>query len=204
MTENSSQHHYVTWTKQRLDEMDAALASFEAKASQLKADAKAKASQLNADLKKRRKDFQAEVEAHLKAGEAGLQASKAQLEKQWASFEAELKTYVDTVGKDIDQKRTTFADIAAAQMKTWGEVAEKLQSAAAKFGAENKAKADRAIAQMRAEATEAKAHLDRFKQAGDESWSALSAALQTSRKKFDAASKKSWEALKDSPPTTNT
>ena len=201
MTGNSSQHAYVTWTKQRLDEMDAALASIETKASQLKADAKAKATQLNADLKKRRGDFEAEVKAHLKAGETALQASKTQLEKQWESFEAELKTYVETVGKDIDQKRTTFVDIAAAQAKAWGEAVEKLQSAAAELGAENRAKVDKAIAQLRADTTEAKARLEEFKQGGDESWAALSAALQTSRKKFDEASQSAWEALKNSVPT---
>ena len=168
MTENGSQHPYVTWTKQRLDEMDAALASIETKASQLEADAKSKATQLNADLKKRREDFEAEVKAHLKAGEAALQTSKTQLEKQWASFEAELETYVETVCKDIDQKRTTFADIAAAQAKTWGEAVEKLQTAASEVGAENRAKVDKAIAQLQAGKTEAKARLEELKQAGDE------------------------------------
>jgi hypothetical protein len=201
MTEHTSQHAYVTWTKQRLDEMDAALASFESKASQVKADAKAKAAQLNADMKKRRAEFEAEVKAHLKAGEAALQASKTHLEKQWTSFEAEMKTYVETVGKDIDQKRSTFAHIGAAQAKAWSEAAEKLQSSAAKLAAEHRAKADTAIARLRADATDAKAHIEKLKQAGEESWSALSAALQTSRKKFDEASHSAWEAIKNAAPT---
>jgi hypothetical protein len=201
MTENSSQHAYVTWTKQRLDEMDAALASFETKAGQLTSDAKAKASQLSADMKKRRGDFEAEVKASLKAGEAAMQASKTKLEKQWASFEGELKTYVETVGKDIDQKRITFTNVAAAQAKAWGEVAERLQSAAAKLGVENKAKADKAIAQMRADANEAKAQVEKLKQAGNESWTAMSAALQASRKKFDEASQSAWESFKNAMPT---
>ena len=196
MTENSSQHAYVTWAKQRLDEMDAALASFESKVSQVKADAKAKAAQLTADMKKRRESFQSEVKTHHEANEAALQASKTQLEKQWASFEAELKTYVETVGKDIDQRRATFADIAAAQAKTWRDTGEKLQAAAVKLGTENKAKAEKAIAKMHADAAEAKAHIDKLKHAGDESWSAFSEALQASRKKFDEASRKAWEALK--------
>ena len=110
---------------------------------------KAKAAQLNADLKKRRADFEAEAKANLKAGETALQASKTQLEKQWASFEADLKTYVETVGKDVDQKRATFAEIAAAQTRAWGEAVEKLQGAAAQLGAENRAKVDKAIAQVR-------------------------------------------------------
>ena len=104
------------------------------------------------------------------------------------------------MGKDIDQKRITFADIAAAQAKAWGEAAEKLQSDAAKLGAENKAKADKAIAQLRTDAIEAEAHIEKLKNAGDESWVALSAALQTSRKAFDEASQKAWAAFKNSVP----
>jgi hypothetical protein len=55
----SSMHFYLNWTKERIDEMDATLASLEAKASQVQADSKAKADQLIADLKKRRDEFQA-------------------------------------------------------------------------------------------------------------------------------------------------
>ena len=201
MTENSSQHAYVTWTKQRLDEMDAALASIETKASQLKADVKVKATQLNAEMKKRRADFEVEVKAQLKAGEAAWQASKPKLEKQWASFESELKTYVETVGKDIDQKRATFADVAAAQTKAWGDSAEKLQSAAAKLAAENRAKADAAIAKMQSDMTDAKAHLEKLRHEGGESWIVLSGALLASRKKFDEASQSAWEAIKNAAPT---
>ena len=87
-------------------------------------------------------------------------------------------------------------------MKAWGETAEKLQGAAAKLGAENKTKADRASAQLRVEATEAKNHIEKLKQAGDESWTALSAALQKSRKKFDEASQIAWEAFKSAAPTS--
>ena len=54
MAEQSSMHAYLNWTKQRIDEMDAALASLEAKASQVKAGSKEKGDQLIADLKKRR------------------------------------------------------------------------------------------------------------------------------------------------------
>ena len=78
MQEHSSMHAYLNWTKQRIDEMDATLASLEAKVSQLKADSKAKADHLLADLKERRHEFQAKAKAQAQAGEATLQASKAQ------------------------------------------------------------------------------------------------------------------------------
>ena len=82
MSQESSMHVYLNWVKQRIDEMDATLASLEAKASQAKADSKVKADQLIADLKKRRDEFQANTKAQAQAGEAALHASKAQLESQ--------------------------------------------------------------------------------------------------------------------------
>ena len=49
MTEQSSMHAYLNWTKQRIDEMDATLAALETKGSQLKAESQVKADQLVAD-----------------------------------------------------------------------------------------------------------------------------------------------------------
>jgi membrane fusion protein, multidrug efflux system len=46
MTEYSNQHDYLTHAKQRIDDLDAALASIETKPSKLKADTKANATQL--------------------------------------------------------------------------------------------------------------------------------------------------------------
>ena len=76
---SSSMHVYLNWTKERIDEMDATLASLEAKASQVKADSKVKADQLIADLKKRRDEFQANAKAQVQAGEAALHTAKAQV-----------------------------------------------------------------------------------------------------------------------------
>ena len=183
-------HVYLNWTKQRIDEMDATLASLEAKVSQLKADAKAKADHLIADLKERRDEFQAKAKAQAQAGEATLQAAKTQLESQWHGFEAQVKTYIETVGKQVEQQQATFRDVAAAQVKAWREATDKLHNETAKIAAEKRADVDAAVKQMKADAAEAEARLQKLKQAGSESWSALSAALAESRKAFDRANQK--------------
>ena len=59
MTEQSSMHWYLNWAKQRIDETDATLASFEAQAAKAKADSKAQADELIAELNKQRDQFQA-------------------------------------------------------------------------------------------------------------------------------------------------
>ena len=78
MPEQSKLHFYLNWAKERIDEMDATLASLEAKASQVQADSKAKASQLITDLQKRRDEFQATVKTQAEAGEAAWQRTQTQ------------------------------------------------------------------------------------------------------------------------------
>ena len=198
MAEQSRMHAYVNWTKQRIDEMDATLASLEAKAGQVKAESKAKADQMLADMKKRRGEFQAKAKAQAQAGEAAMQASKAHLESQWHGFEAQVKTYFDTVGKQLEQQQATFRDVAAAHAKAWQEAADKLHSEATKVAAARRADVDAAVKQMKADAAEAEARLQKLKQAGSESWAAMSAALAESRKAFDRANQKAWDALTES------
>jgi hypothetical protein len=196
MPEHSSMHLYLNWTKERLDEMDATLASFEAKASQLRADAKAKAEEFISDLRKRRNEFQAKAKAQAEASEATWQAAKTQLESQWNGFEAQIKTYFETAGKQIEQQQTTFQDIAAAQVKAWRAAADKFNDAATKVAADKRANIDAAVKQMKAEAGEAEARLQKLKQAGSESWAALSGALAETRAAFDRADDAARKAFK--------
>jgi len=196
MPETSSIHFYLNWTKERIDEMDATLASLEAKASELQAESKVKADQLVAELKKRRDEFQANARTQAQAGEAALQSAKAVLESQWKGFEAQVKTYFETAGKQVVQQQATFREVAAAQTKAWREAADKLHAEAAKFAAAKRVDVDAAVNQMKAGAVEAEARLQKLKQAGSESWSVLSSALAESRKSFDLASQKAWDAFK--------
>ena len=195
MTEQSM-HLYLNWAKERIDEMDATLASLERNASQVQADFKVKAGQLIADLKTRRDEFQALAKKQAEAGEAAWDRTKAQLESQWKDFEAQVKTYIDTVGKQIEQQQATFRDVAAAQVKAWREATDKFNQASTKLAAERRSDLDAAVKQMKADASEAEARLQKLKEAGRESWTALSAALAQSRKAFDRANQASWDALK--------
>jgi hypothetical protein len=167
MAAERTMHFYFNWAKERIDEMDAAVVSLEGKATQVMADSKVKAEQLIADLKKRRDEF-----------------------------EAQLKGYVETVGKQIEQQQATFREVAAAQVKAWREAADRLRDEGAKMATAKQADIDAAVKQMKADAAEADARLQKLKQAGSESWSAFSAALADSRKAFDRANQAAWNTLK--------
>lgn len=196
MAQQSSMHAYLNWAKERIDEMDAALASLEAKAGQAQAESKVKADQLVAELKKQRDEFQANVKKQTEASEAAWESNKAQLESQWKVFEAQVKTYVDTIAKQIPQQQAIFRDVAAAQVKAWREAANAIQDSATKFAAGRRADVDAAVEKMKADAAEAEARLQKLNQVGQQSWAALSAALAESRKAFDNANQAAWDAVK--------
>jgi septation ring formation regulator EzrA len=200
MSEQSSMHFYLNWAKERIDEMDAALASFEVKSTEAKAESKVKVDQLVADLKKRRDEFQAALKTQAEAGEAAWARAKTDLEKHWTGFEAQMKSYFEGAGKQMGQQQATFKDVAAAQAKAWREAADQFREAAGKVAEARTTDIDAALKQLRSDASEAEARLQKFKQAGNESWSVLSAALAESRKSFDQASRAAWDALRGSGP----
>ena len=188
MPEQSSMHFHLNWAKERIDEMDAVLASLEVKAGQAKAESMLKLDQIVADLTKRRGEFQARLKTQAEAGEAAWERTKADLENQWSGFEAQMKTYFESAGKQIEQQQATFTDIAAAQAKAWREAAGQFRDAASKTVAARSVDVDAALKQMKIDASEAEARLEKLKQAGSESWSVLSAALAESRKAFGQSS----------------
>ena len=200
MTEQSGVHFYLNWAKERIDEMDAALASFEVTAGQVKAESKVKADQLVDDLKKRRDEFNATVKKQAEAGETAWVGIRADLETKWNEFERQMQSYFASAGKQIEQQQATFAEIAAAQVKAWREATDKFRDVATKVAADRRADLDVAVKQMKADASEVEARFKRLKQAGDETWSALGAALAESRKTFDSANKAAWDAFKRAAP----
>lgn len=196
MPEHSSGHLYLNWAKERIDEMDAALASLEVKANQSKAESKVKADELIMELKKRRDEFQALLKTQAAAGEAAWAHAKTGLDQRWNDFETQVRTHFESAGKQIEQQQKTFNDIAAAQTKAWHEAAAKFREAAGKVTTARRVDLDAALQRMKSDASEAEARLQKLKQAGSESWSVLSAALAESRKAFDHANQVAWDALK--------
>jgi len=196
MAAQSSMHFYLNWAKERIDEMDAVLASVEANASKMQADSRKQADQFIVDLRKKRAEFQDAIKKQADAGETAWQGAKSQMENSWKGFEAEFKKYVETFGKQVEQQQATFQGVAAAQMKAWRDAAEKIHTAAAGLAADRRTDIDAALRQMKADASEVEANLQRLTRVGYESWGALGGALAESRAAFDRANQVAWDAFK--------
>ena len=196
MTTQSNIHFFVNWAKGRLDEMDATLTSLEGKVGGVQADARDKANEILADLRKKRDDFRDTVKKQSEANEAAWISAKTNLESEWNVFEAEVKKYVESFGKQIEQQQTTFKLQSAAQLKAWRQAADKLGGSAKEFAAERRGEIDAVVKRMNTDATAAEEKLQKLSQAGDQSWSALMAALTETRAAFDRANEAATDAFK--------
>jgi uncharacterized phage infection (PIP) family protein YhgE len=193
---NSSAHFFLNWVKERIDEMDAALASLESEAGQMRADARMKAEQFIVDLRQKRDEFERSAKKQAEAGEAAWDAAKAQLDSEWKGFEAEMKKYLEAVAKDVGQLQTVFQSQGKAQINALRQTADKIHAAAAQFAAERRKDVDASVSRMRAEATAAEEKLRKLAEAKTESWPALSAALTETRAVFDRTNQAAREAFK--------
>ena len=196
MRTQSSAHFFFNWAKERIDEMDATVASLESKAAEMQAESRVKADQFIAGLRKKRNEFESTVKKQAEAGEAAREATKARLETEWKGFESEIKKYLEAFGKDVKQQQVVFQSQMTAQMKAWREAADKIHATAGELAAGQRKEIDATVSRMRADAATAEAKLQKLAQAGTESWSALSAALSETRAAFDRANQAAREAFK--------
>jgi hypothetical protein len=195
-TQNSSAHFFLSWAKERIDEMDATLASLEGKSVQVQAETQAKADKFIAEMKKRRDAFESSVRKQAAGAEAGWDSARVALETEWQGFQAETRKYLDTFGKGIEQQQAVFQSQVGAQLNAWRETADKLNAAAKEFATERRREIDVTVSRMKADAVAAEKKLQEVARAGTESWSALNAALTETRAAFDRANQAAREAFK--------
>jgi hypothetical protein len=87
----SSAHYYLNWAKERIDEMDAVLTSFESKATQIATESRATAEKTIADLRAKRAAFSVKMKKQGEAGESAWLQAKQKLESEWDAFQADAK-----------------------------------------------------------------------------------------------------------------
>jgi hypothetical protein len=195
MPDPSSMSFYFNWWKERIDEMEAALASFEQQFERLHLDPKSQAQTALGKMREARDAFRDTMSKQTKAGEADWTRQKTNLESEWKDFETQAGKYVDELGKRVEQYQTTFRACAEAQMKAWQESAERLRDAAKVFSADQRAAFETMANQMKTDAGAAQAKLATLGAGGSQSWAALTTALAETRALFDRANRTAQEAF---------
>lgn len=196
MTTQKGAQVLFDWAKARLDEMDATVASLEAEVGKLQAVARKSARDAIAETLAQRDAFSAAVKKQRGATEAAWAKAKAAMESDWTAFEAGVQDYFMAAQGKGGQQTAVFLAAAEAQRKAWRRAIDEFRKSTAKLATGQKAKAESALKQMKADADAAKAKLDTLSRAGTQSWSAYKAALAETRSAFDRAVQVAQNAFK--------
>lgn len=196
MTSQSSIHPYLDWAKERLDEIDATLASFEHNAAKLQADARTKAEKAISDMRTTRDHFRKAINAQEETSEAVIANSKKALETQWAAFELAVPAFLEASGRQLKEAEAAFQACAAVQRKAWHEAVDNLHKSAESFADNRRDEIETAVKHMKVEADAAKTRLDKQGKAGGESWAAMKSTLAETRAALDKAQQAVHESLK--------
>jgi hypothetical protein len=195
MSSQSTNQTFKDWVKERLDEINGTLTSFEQGAQSLQADARTRAEKAMADIRAARDDFQKSMKEHGEAGEAAVANSKNALEAQWIAFEAAVPAFLEAAGQHAKELEAAFCARAEAQRKAWHEAIEILHKKAEAFSDNRRKEAETAVKQMKVDADAAKAKLDKLEKAGGESWAAMKSALTETRTALDKARQAVYESF---------
>ncbi|MGO9546598.1 MAG: hypothetical protein ACLPPF_17610 [Rhodomicrobium sp.] len=196
MTSEAHTHHFSSWAKERIDEMDATLTSIEGRLGALHADAKKQAEKVVSEIRAQREIFQEALRKGQHQGDAAWTKAKADLHADWTSFESIVQRYMSEARQNTEQQQATFKARAEAQRKAWQETIDALRGKVTTFAEGKKQDLDAALAHLKADAETAKSNLEKNRKTGEQSWAALHTALEESRTAFDKASQRALEAFK--------
>jgi len=174
---SSALHAQIAWTKQRLDEADASLASMEISAAKLTGEARQQAEQTLVRIREARDRF---AEIGLKAAHDAATAANQQadvLADQWCEVELRMHEFlVIGAGRAEDVKAAMKARVEA-QMKTWKTSLDATHLASADAIQQVRADVDKALQRLQGEAENVQTTIGRLAVAGDASWQAVQAGI---------------------------
>ena len=148
MNQTSRIHPFVVWSRNRLDEMEAAVLEAENDANKTEQRIKADITATLAKAKQTRDSFKATMQVSLEElehkGEGAIKSAKQQLEREWQEFEKAMDAAVvqlNNAGKEFEAR-------AAAQLHSWQETIQKCNKVAAGIAVEQKESFNAAIKRM--------------------------------------------------------
>ena len=195
MTKQHLAHEYLTWTKQKLDEIDATLAAVDGSIEAWKSDARTKAI---ARIRAARDAFKAKVDAaqsEVAAAKAITDDAYVAVEADWTEFELAFRDFLTAAEGQANVVKKTLAARAEAQRQSWQSSLQAIRGAASASIDHALEEADAAIRRVAAETAKVEAKIGKVSTAGDKSWKVIKGGLDEAISVYERTQKKISEAL---------
>src|SRR5579872_6899497 len=162
MAKQSRAHENFEWAKQKLDEIDAVLASLEQSATKLQGAARQEADQSLARIKAVQSAFAAKVDAARAETSAvkGIgEDAYAALAAQWADLELAFQKFLTAAAGQADLVKQALATRAAAQRDIWLAPLDAARAAASQALDQARAEINASLRRVATETEKAQARL---------------------------------------------
>lgn len=198
MTNQSRAHAQLEWTKQKLDEIDAALGSIEASVGKTQNKVSLEADQALDRLKSERDRLQKGFEslrADVEARRGVADEVYDFLQASWIDVEIAFQDFLTTISSQTDVVKATIAAQAEAQRQSWLKSIDAVRASASDVVDRARGEVDAAIAQLDDAGKKVEAKLGQASAAGDVSWQALKVGIEETKQAHLRTWKKISEAL---------
>lgn len=196
MTKHRGAHEYLTWAKQKIDEIDATLAALDDSADALKKDAREQADRAIARVRVGRDALEAKVDA-LKSDAAAAKAvaddAYLAIERELAEIESAFRDFLAAAEGQANLVEETLTARIEAQRLSWQTSLRAAQASVSATIDQALAESDSALRRLATETKKAEATLGRASAAGDESWKAIKSGVE----EVVSAYGRTWKQIAD-------
>lgn len=198
MSKQTLAHEYLEWSKQKLGEIEATLASLDSSVEALKSDARKEADRAIARIRTARDAFKAKVDA-LRSDAAATKAitddAYAVIEAEWTEVELAFQDFLTAAGGQANIVKKALTDRAEAQHQSWQSSLQAIQATASAAIDHALSEADASLRQLAEETKNAEAKLGKISGVGDESWKAIKSGMDEAIAVYERTWKKISEAV---------
>lgn len=198
MTEQSFAHESVAWAKLRLDDLDTIISEVEKSSTTLKESARKGADRALARLQEAQVNLQKYYD-DLRRGGGAVKRSTEEvqnaIEAEWVDVESALQSFLSAAGDQADTVRGVVSARAQAQRQSWEAFLTTLRKQATEIVDRARGESDAAIKRLSDETEKFQSRIGEAKDAGDESWSAVTSGLAEAKAVHDRTIRKIKEAF---------
>lgn len=202
--QRSSARQAMEWSRDRLSELDAAIAVLEQDAAKLQGDGRARAEAALKELRETREAYRIKADDAMANArtwtDAQVADARKSLDENWAAFEAKLDAYLDKIEADLATRRAVLEAEFEARQRAWQRSIDELRAEADKLVAKEKADIETRISVLKAQADQAKARVGRLQEASRGAWETAKRSYADTQKLFfdtyDSIRKSIWDATR--------
>lgn len=198
MHDKSHAHELITWTKQRLDDLDTIISETEKAIETLKDNARQEAQRAAARLREARvklQEYSNDLQAETDIAKHRVGEIKEEFEKEWIEVESSFQAFLSSARDQAGTVHDIVRARAQAQRQSWETSTRKWRDQATSAMEKAQGEFNAAMQRLSENAEHFQNRIGEVKDASDESWKAVKEGLADTKDIHDRTARKIRETF---------